>query len=109
MSGVFRTIDHTPPLHPASVSSPALKGGGIHTRRAVRGGGNIVEDARHWIGLLQYNPSTSVLIDKCVWCRYSDVSWSTAHTTRSKGSVHQINMYRTVNVSPVNRLVNTVS
>ncbi len=32
---------------------------GIHTRRAVRGWGvNISEDARHWIGLLQYNPCT---------------------------------------------------
>jgi hypothetical protein len=33
----------------------------VHTRRAVRGcmgggGVNILEDARHWIGLLQYNP-----------------------------------------------------
>ncbi len=59
MSGVFRTIDPPPPLHPASVASPAQKaGGGVHTRRAVRGRGtNISEDARHWIGL-QYNPST---------------------------------------------------
>ncbi len=48
-----------PPFHPASLSSPRTKGGGVHTRRAVRGGGvNISEDARHWIGLLQYNPST---------------------------------------------------
>jgi hypothetical protein len=40
-----------PPLHPARMSSP---------RRAVRGWGvNILEDARHWIGLLQYNPSTN--------------------------------------------------
>ncbi len=42
MSGVFHTID---------------RGGGVHTRRAVRGvGGQYFEDARHWIGLLQYNP-----------------------------------------------------
>jgi hypothetical protein len=50
-----------PPLHPASVSSPPTKGGGwgVHTRRAVRGWGvNILEDARHWIGPLQYNLST---------------------------------------------------
>jgi hypothetical protein len=40
VSGVFRTIDPPPPLHPASVSSPRTKGGGGgHTRRAVRGGG----------------------------------------------------------------------
>jgi hypothetical protein len=45
-----------PPLHPASVSPPTPK---AHTRRAVRGKGvNILEDARHWIGFLQYNIST---------------------------------------------------
>jgi hypothetical protein len=39
VSGVFRTIDPPPPLHPASMSSPRTKGGGggVHTRRAVRG------------------------------------------------------------------------
>jgi hypothetical protein len=58
VSGVFRTIDPPSPLQPASVSSPRTKGWGVHTRRAVRGWGvNISEDARHWIGLLQYNPS----------------------------------------------------
>ncbi len=43
------------------VSSPRTKGGGgggVNTRWAVRGWGGISEDARHWIGLLQYNPST---------------------------------------------------
>jgi hypothetical protein len=57
VSGVFRTINPPPPLHPASVSSPRTKGEGVHTRWAVRGWRvNISEDARHWIGLLQYNP-----------------------------------------------------
>ncbi len=59
-----------PPLHPASVSSPSTKGGGrgVHTRRAVREWEvNISEDAGHWIGLLQYNPST------CSPCKYLDV------------------------------------
>ncbi len=59
MSGVFRT-NYWPP-HPRSAQRvcppPAPKAGvgGFHTRRAVRvvGGG-----ARHWIGLLQYKPST---------------------------------------------------
>ncbi len=60
MSGVFRTIDPPPPLHPASVSSPRTKGGEVHTRSAV--GVKISEDARHWIGLLQYNPSTLVTL-----------------------------------------------
>jgi hypothetical protein len=63
VSGVFQNIDPPPPLHPAMVSSPRNKGGGVHTRRAVRV--NILEDARHCIGLLQYNlsrESVSLLI-----------------------------------------------
>ncbi len=55
VSGVFLTFDPPPPVHPASVSSPRTKGGGVHTRRAVRGWGvNISEDAGHWIGLSKY-------------------------------------------------------
>jgi len=46
VSGVFQNID--PPLHPACVSSQRTKGGGV----------NILEDAGHRIGLLQYNLST---------------------------------------------------
>ncbi len=48
MSGVFRTIDPPPPLHPGSVSSPRPEGGrgGIHNLQAVRGGGGqFSEDA----------------------------------------------------------------
>ncbi len=61
--GVFRTIDPPPPLHPARVSSPRTKSGGVHTPRAVRGWGvNNSEDASHWIGLLQYNPSTELSV-----------------------------------------------
>jgi hypothetical protein len=61
VSGVFRTIDPLPPLHPASVSSPRTKGGvlgggGTHSPAGEGVGVNISEDARHWIGLLQYNP-----------------------------------------------------
>ncbi len=59
VSCVFRNIDHPTPLHPASVSSPRTKDVGVHTRRAVgRRGVNILEDVRHWIGLLQYHLST---------------------------------------------------
>ncbi len=69
VSDVFRTIDSppTPPLHLASVPSPRTKG--VHTRRAARGwpvGGqyfDISEDARHWIGLLQYS-----IIPLRLWC-----------------------------------------
>jgi hypothetical protein len=61
VSGVFRTIDPHPPLHPASVSFFRTKGGSTHSPGCgKRGGGwgvTISEDARHWIGLLQYNPS----------------------------------------------------
>ena len=48
-----------PPLRPASLSFPRNKGGGVHTRRAVRVGEgfNILEDAKHRIGLLKYNLS----------------------------------------------------
>jgi hypothetical protein len=59
VSGVFRTIDPPPPLPLASAFSPRTKGGGVHNRRGLKGCGvNISEDARHWISLLQYNPST---------------------------------------------------
>jgi hypothetical protein len=54
VSGVFRTIDPTPPLHPASVSSPRTKGGGVHTRRAVRGWGSIFQKTSD-IGLASYS------------------------------------------------------
>ncbi len=57
VSGVYQYID-PPPFHPASLSSPAPKAGGTQSP-AVRGWGvNILKDARHWIGLLQYNRST---------------------------------------------------
>jgi hypothetical protein len=53
VSGVFRTFDPSPPLHPASVSSPAPKAGGYAQSPGGEGVGvNISEDAR------QYNPST---------------------------------------------------
>jgi hypothetical protein len=39
------------------VSSPRTKGGG-YTQGGEGVGVNIWEDARHWIGLLQYNLST---------------------------------------------------
>ncbi len=61
-SSVWRLPNYwspTPSLPSECVRSPHQRGGGgVHTRRAVRGGGHISEDARHWIGLLQYNPST---------------------------------------------------
>ncbi len=62
MSGVFQTTKllTTHPLSTQRVCPPPVpKAGGGHTLRAVRGWKvNISEDARLWIGLLQYNPST---------------------------------------------------
>ena len=56
MSGVFQNIDPSPP---DECVPPAFGAGGGHTRWAERGWGvNILEDARHRIGLLQYNLST---------------------------------------------------
>ncbi len=59
VSGVFQNIDPPRPLSTQRMyPHPASKAGGGNTRRARGGGGNILEDARHWMGLLQYNPST---------------------------------------------------
>ncbi len=61
VSGVFRTIDPPPTPSPPSecVLPPHLRRGYTLAGRWGGGGGvNISEDARHWIGLLQYNPST---------------------------------------------------
>ncbi len=59
MSGVFRTFDPRPLSTQRVRPTPHQK----HSRRAVRGWGvNISEDARHWIGLLQHNPSSMTVI-----------------------------------------------
>jgi hypothetical protein len=55
VSGVLRTIEPPTPSPPSECVLPPPQS------RAVRGWGvNISEDARHWIGLLQYNPSTYI-------------------------------------------------
>jgi hypothetical protein len=61
VSGVFQNID--PPPTPLSTQRvcppPAPKAGGTHSPGGEGGGGvNILEDASHRIGLLQYNLST---------------------------------------------------
>jgi hypothetical protein len=65
-SSVWRLPNYWPhtPLHPASVSSPEPKAEGTHSQGGEGVGVNISEDARHWIGLLQYNPSTQHAIWK---------------------------------------------
>ncbi len=63
VSGVFQNIDPPPPFHPASVSSPPhQRRGGTHSLGGEGVGVNISEDARYWIGLLQYNPSTGLTV-----------------------------------------------
>jgi hypothetical protein len=62
ISGVFQNIYPPTPSPPSECVLPP------HQRRGVGGtlspggeggwGVNILEDARHWIGLLQFNPST---------------------------------------------------
>jgi hypothetical protein len=55
MSRVFQDIDPPPPSPPGECVPPAFVAGGGHTRRAERevgGGVNILEEARHRIGLL---------------------------------------------------------
>jgi hypothetical protein len=57
LSGVFKNIDPPTPSPPSECVLPPYQRRGGHTRREVRGGGggvNILEDARHWNGLLQY-------------------------------------------------------
>ncbi len=73
MSGIFQIIDPPPPYRPGSMKPPpppAFGGeGGTHSLGGEGGGGiNISEDARHWIRLLQYNPST----DQRVQCKQKD-------------------------------------
>jgi hypothetical protein len=61
-SSVWRLPKYWPPTPspPSECVLPPHQRRGVPTRRAVRGweGGQYLEDARHWIGLLQYNPST---------------------------------------------------
>ncbi len=61
VSGVLQNIYPPPPSPPSECVLPPHQRWGVLTRRAVGGGGwvvNILVDARHWIGLLQYNLST---------------------------------------------------
>jgi hypothetical protein len=58
---LFQNIDPPPPSPPSECVLPPHQRRVVHTRRAGGGWGwgvNILEDARHRIGLLQYNLST---------------------------------------------------
>jgi hypothetical protein len=75
VSGVFRSELLTlPPLYPQRVCphpAPKAGGGGTYSPGGKGVGFSISEDARHWIGLLQYNPYTTLplplLIPQRVW------------------------------------------
>jgi hypothetical protein len=61
VSGIFQTID-PPPLSTQRVClphAPKAGRGGTHSPGRKGWGVNILEDARYWIGLLQYNSSTT--------------------------------------------------
>ncbi len=60
VSGVFRNYWPPTPSPPSECVLPA------HQRD---GGVNISEDASHWIGLLQYNPSTQDTFLSCMECQ----------------------------------------
>jgi hypothetical protein len=63
----LQNIDPSPSFYPASLSSPRTKGGGYTLAWWLGVGGvDILEDARYWIGLLQYNPSTGRYIEGSV-------------------------------------------
>ncbi len=82
VSSVFRNID-PPPLPLASVSPPTKGGGYTDTLAGVRGWGvNILEDARHWIGLLKYNFSTLLPVIYCTSAIFRDI-----HCTYSRGNM----------------------
>ncbi len=58
VSGVFRTIDPHPLSIQRACPPPASKERGTHSPGGEGERGQYFEDARHWIGLLQCNPST---------------------------------------------------
>ncbi len=66
VSGVFQNIDTPPPSPPSECVFPPHQ-----RRRGVRG--QYLEDARHSIGLLQYNPSTVGIFWLCLLC--SQLGW----------------------------------
>ncbi len=91
VSVVFRTIDPQPPLPLASVSSsPRTKGWGTHSPGSEGVGVNISKDAWHWIGLLQYNPSTDggVWVASCIILFYTSeglsAGWADRYRRNSK-------------------------
>ncbi len=87
VSGVFRTTDPPPPLHPASVSSPRTKGGGYTIAGRWRGGGLIFRKTSD-IGLASYSriplrplrkPRIKGRPRKKVWSRWDVAHWKMSY------------------------------
>ncbi len=122
MSGVFRTIDPPPPLHPASVSSPfppsPTKGGGVHTRRAVRGVGGSIFRKTPDIGLASYSIIPLRIYSTCLFCvpgivlDADDVGGGVARQ-REPGEgqepQHRHNIYSELIIITVKKLLNLTS
>ncbi len=79
-SSVWRLPNYWPstPSPPSECVLPPRQRRGVYTLARGWGGGgvNILQDARHWIGLLQYNPSTS----KCTWRHRCLSVWGPLHS-----------------------------
>ncbi len=95
VSGVFQNIDPPPPSQPSEcVLPPHQRWGGVHTRRVVRGWGggfNFLEDATHWIGLLQYNPSTPLVFREVVEFSFFDVETDVGMERHFQGQLLLVN------------------
>jgi hypothetical protein len=84
VSGVFRTIDPH------------------HTRRAVRGWwANISKDARHWIGLLKYNPSTHKIQTNKIFPLILQIHSSDVPTIYCFYKMYSYEFWRKVLIQPV--------
>ena len=77
VSGVFQNIDPPPPSPPSECVISSTQGGGYtFAGWWGRWGVNILEDARHKIGLLQYTTSPIVHYCNCRWhCEPTCVSY----------------------------------
>jgi hypothetical protein len=73
VSGVFRTIDPPKPSPPSECVLPPYQRQGVHTRRAVKGGGQYF-GRRQTLG--QYNPSTLLCIYFVEIRRYTITTWT---------------------------------
>jgi hypothetical protein len=88
VSGVFLTIDPPPPLHPASVSSPAPKAGDTHSP----GGGSIFRKTPD-IGLASIIPLRS---SKYTWFYHTAIRSDNFPLSQSK---HEKSSNGDVNIS----------